>query len=223
MHFKLYRGYVKETNSLLERISQILTDGKITQEKEMLLCAQLKRRLGFERNAMVLHEYYFGNLKKGGSEELDSSSPFSKAVAASFGDYHRWKADFAGLGNYPHWKADFTGAEKARGAGWAICYQDPATDRLANRWIELHELGSVAGYHPVLVMDMWEHAFILDDKPAQRAKYIEAFFSNIDWKAVDQRLLKPKVETLEPRALISVRQPFSSLIRTPRPSPRLST
>ena len=59
---------------------------------------------------------------------------------------------------------------------------------MSNHWITLHETGNVAGFNPVLVMDVWEHAYILDYKPADRPKYIEAFFSNIDWAAVEERL-----------------------------------
>jgi Fe-Mn family superoxide dismutase len=181
MHFKLYEGYVKETNKLQEKISQILRDGKVDQE-EMPAYSELKRRLGFEYNGMVLHEYYFGNLKKGGSGLPDSKSSFIKAAAASFGSHNTWQADFTGIG-------------KMRGVGWAICYQDPTTDQLSNHWVSLHEIGNIAGYNPVLVMDVWEHAFILDYKPAERAKYIEAFFENIDWTTVDERLRRPAIRS----------------------------
>ena len=75
-----------------------------------------------------------------------------------------------------------------RGVGWAICYQDPANGRLSNHWITLHEIGNVAGFRPILVMDVWEHAFLLDYKPAETRKYIEAFFANVDWDAVEARL-----------------------------------
>lgn len=177
MHFKLYEGYVKETNNLQEKISQILKDGKVDQE-EMPAYSEFKRRLGFEFNGMVLHEYYFANLKKGGAGQPDAKSSFMKAAVSSFGTYDVWKADFAGIG-------------KMRGVGWAICYQDPSNQQLSNHWISLHEIGNVAGYNPVLVMDVWEHAFLLDYKPADRAKYIEAFFANIDWTMVEKRLLKP--------------------------------
>ena len=174
MHFKLYEGYVKETNNLQEKISEILKDGKVDQE-EMPAYSELKRRLGFEYNGMVLHEYYFENLKKGASPP-EAKSSFMKAAASSFGTYDVWKADFAGIG-------------KMRGVGWAICYQDPSNQQLSNHWISLHEIGNVAGFTPVLVMDVWEHAYLLDFKPAERAKYIDAFFANIDWTAVDERLL----------------------------------
>jgi Fe-Mn family superoxide dismutase len=179
MHFKLYEGYVKETNTLQDKISQILKDGKVDQE-EMPAYSELKRRLGFEYNGMVLHEYYFGNLKQGGSPKPDATSNFLKAVSNSFGSFEVWKADFTGIG-------------KMRGVGWAICYQDPTSDQLSNHWVSLHEIGNVAGYNPLLVMDVWEHAFLLDFKPAERGKYIEAFFSNIDWQTVEQRLSRPAI------------------------------
>ena len=66
MHFKLYEGYVKETNKLTEKIAEILRDGKVDQE-EMPAYSELTRRLGFEYNGMVLHEYYFDNMKQGGT------------------------------------------------------------------------------------------------------------------------------------------------------------
>ncbi len=94
----------------------------------------------------------------------------------------------SGFGNYENWKIDFIGVGKMRGVGWAICFQDPASHCLSNHWVSLHEIGNIAGYRPVLVMDAWEHAFLLDYKPSERLKYIEAFFSNIDWAAVETRM-----------------------------------
>jgi superoxide dismutase, Fe-Mn family len=174
MHFKLYEGYVKETNNLTEKISEFLKDGKVDQE-EVPAYSELTRRLGFEYNGMVLHEYYFGNMKRDGSGDPEKSSAFFRAAEASFGSYDIWKADFVGIG-------------KMRGVGWAICYENPANGRLSNHWISLHETGNVAGFNPVLVMDVWEHAFLLDYKPAERPKYIESFFSNIAWNVCDERL-----------------------------------
>jgi Fe-Mn family superoxide dismutase len=174
MHFKLYEGYVKETNNLTERITKFLEDGQIDHE-EMPAYSELTRRLGFEYNGMVLHEYYFDNMTQGGNVDPEKTSPFFKAAEDSFGSYDIWKADFVSVG-------------KMRGVGWAICYQDPTNGNLSNHWITLHQIGNVAGFTPILVMDVWEHAFLLDYKPAERPKYIEAFFSNIDWDTVEQRL-----------------------------------
>ncbi len=175
MHFKLYEGYVKETNKLSEKISEFIQDGKVDQD-EMPAYSELTRRLGFEFNGMVLHEYYFENLQTGGGTgDPNRTSTFLKAAQASFGSYDIWKADFVGIG-------------KMRGVGWAICYENPANARLSNHWITLHETGNVAGFNPILVMDVWEHAYLLDYKPAERPKYIEAFFSNINWSTVEGRV-----------------------------------
>jgi len=175
MHFKLYEGYVKETNNLSERIMTFIQDGNVDQD-EMPAYSELTRRLGFEYNGMVLHEYYFDNLQSGGGTgDATTTSNFLKAAEATFGSYDIWKADFVGIG-------------KMRGVGWAICYENPANGRLSNHWITLHETGNVAGFNPILVMDVWEHAFLLDFKPAERPKYIEAFFSNINWSTVDSRV-----------------------------------
>ena len=173
MHFKLYEGYVKGTNDLTERIAAILSDGQVDKE-EMPAYSELTRRLGFEYNGMVLHEYYFGNMKKGGGGDAAKGSTFRSAVEKTFPSYEIWRTDFVSVG-------------KMRGVGWAICYLDPKTGGVSNHWIELHETGNIAGFVPLLVMDVWEHAFLLDYKPADRPKYIDAFLSNIDWNAVEHR------------------------------------
>ncbi|MFN0108824.1 MAG: superoxide dismutase [Blastocatellia bacterium] len=173
IHFKLYEGYVTNTNILNDKIAD-LSHGDITAN-EMPIYSELTRRLGFEYNGMVLHEYYFGNLKTGGSGDPDKASAFYKLTEECFGSYENWKKNFLTVG-------------KMRGVGWAACYQDPTSGRLSNHWINLHETGNVAGFTPVLIMDVWEHAFILDYVPADRPKYIESFFQNIDWDAVNARL-----------------------------------
>src|SRR5262249_15676147 len=176
MHFKLYEGYVTNTNLLNEQIAE-LVKGDLTP-KEMPVYSELTRRLGFEYNGMVLHEWYFGNMKSGGgSGDPAAGSGFRKAAEASFGSYENWKKSFVSVG-------------KMRGVGWAATYLDPVIGRLSNHWINLHETGNVAGFYPILIMDVWEHAFIRDYAPADRPKYIEAFFSNINWAACDGRLAK---------------------------------
>ena len=173
MHFKLYEGYVKATNDLTERIAATLADGKVDQE-EMPAYSELTRRLGFEYNGMVLHEYYFDNMKRDGGGDAAKGSAFRTAVERSFPSYEIWRTDFASVG-------------KMRGVGWSIAYMNPATGHVSNHWIELHQTGNVAGFIPMLVMDVWEHAFLLDYKPADRPKYIEAFMSNVNWDIVDRR------------------------------------
>lgn len=174
MHFKLYEGYVEQTNLLTEQLYDMVKGGQV-DPNQMVTYSELTRRLGFEYNGMILHEYYFDNMKKNGSPDPDKDSPFAQAAQASFGSYDVWKADFATIG-------------RMRGVGWAICYQNPITGTLSNHWVSMHETGTVAGFKPLVVMDVWEHAFLLDYKPADRPKYIEAFFANMNWDVVNARL-----------------------------------
>ena len=172
VHFKLYAGYVTNTNTLNQKVIELTEQGKSGTPEY----SELKRRYGFEYNGMRLHEYYFGNLTPGGSE-LKENSEIGKAIIATYGSIETWKNDFFKVG-------------AMRGVGWAVLFQDPFTKVLSNHWITLHEEGNIAGFQPLLVMDVWEHAFLLDYVPADRPKYIEAFYSNIDWAAVEKRLLK---------------------------------
>lgn len=176
MHLSLYEGYVKAANALTGEISEFLKDGRVDQE-EMPAYSELTRRLGFEYNGMVLHEYYFSNVRKEASTMPSNDSAFMRRAVESFGSYERWKTDFVSVG-------------KMRGVGWAISWLHSSTGRLTNQWTSLHEHGNVAGFIPILVMDVWEHAFLLDYPPSRRGDYIDAFFANIDWKAVDLRILR---------------------------------
>ena len=175
MHFKLYEGYVTNTNTYNQRIADLIGDGGALDPTQVAAFSELKRRFGFEYNGMVLHEYYFDNMTKDGKGDPTTGDAFIGAAEKSFGSYETWKSDFVNTG-------------KMRGVGWAATYQDPTNGEISNHWINLHETGNVAGYTPILIMDVWEHAFIKDYAPAERPKYIEAFFSNIDWEAVSGRL-----------------------------------
>ncbi len=177
IHFKLYEGYVTNTNTLTQRIGELVTAG-LTPENTPAY-SELTRRMGFEYNGMVLHEYYFGNMRKQGGG--DPGAKFKAAVENTFPSFDTWRADFVGVG-------------KMRGVGWAVTYLDPMTGFVSNHWINLHETGNVAGFVPLLVMDVWEHAFLLDYKPAERPKYIDAFLSNLDWNVVDTRLGATKID-----------------------------
>lgn len=173
-HFGLYEGYVKNTNIVTEQLFEMARKKEVSGKD--LAYAELTRRLGFEYGGMVLHEYYFENIAPNGkgAPNKETKSAFEK----SFGAFETWKADFVAVG-------------EMRGVGWAILYQDPMTQRLSNHWITLHHIGVPSGFKPILVMDVWEHAFMLDYKPSERSKYIDAFFSNIDWDVIQRRLSNP--------------------------------
>jgi len=167
-HFTLYQGYVTNTNKLIDILATLLKEGKVGTPEY----AELKRRFGFEFNGMRLHEYYFGNL--GGNGILDKSGKLGTKLAKDFGSYEDWEKDFKGTGTM-------------RGIGWVILYQDNVTGQLFNQWINEHETGHLAGCVPLLVMDVFEHAFITD-YGLKRADYIAAFFQNLNWNEVENRL-----------------------------------
>ena len=167
-HFTLYQGYVTNTNKVLDTIAQMLTDDKAGSPE----FAELKRRLGWEFNGMRLHEYYFENL--GGKNPSDKASRIVKKMAEDFGSFEAWEKDFKATG-------------AMRGIGWVVLYQDLSNGKLINFWINEHDVAHPAGCNPILIMDVFEHAFMLD-YGLKRADYIGAFFKNIDWVAVEARL-----------------------------------
>lgn len=168
-HWNLYVAYVNQSNALKDELAKMRADG----QGAGLTYADRRRRFGFELCGMVLHEYYFGNLKANVS--ADVAPKFKAAVAEKWGSFDAWKADFSATG-------------KSRGIGWAVCAMDPLTGDINNHFIQLHEDGSVPGYHPLLVMDVWEHAYMVDHKAGGRPAYIEAFTSNINYAVVEERL-----------------------------------
>ncbi len=167
-HFILYQGYVTNTNKLLDTLDRMLKDGQ-TGTPEY---AELKRRLGWEFNGMRLHEYYFDNLGGKGGSGKDGN--LGAKLTSEFGSYEAWEKDFRATG-------------AMRGIGWAVLYQDVISSRLMNFWINEHDVAHPAGGNPILIMDVFEHAFMLD-YGLKRADYIEAFFKNVDWRAAEARL-----------------------------------
>jgi Fe-Mn family superoxide dismutase len=169
-HFKLYEGYVKQTNLIREQLSDMLSKG----QTDSVAFAELNRRLPFEQNGMVLHETYFDNLMPGGST-LTKGGDLERALIDQFGSVDAYKKELLAMA-------------KMRGVGWVLTVQDPSTGWLANRWVSLHQDGNIAGYRLILALDVWEHAWTVDYKPTERAKYLDAFFQNLCWETVESRL-----------------------------------
>jgi len=167
-HFTLYQGYVTNTNKVSDLLSQMLKDGK-TATPEF---AELKRRFGWEFNGMRLHELYFDGLK--GSGGLDRNGALAKKMEKEFGGIDAWEKDFKACGTM-------------RGIGWVVLYFDTTADRLFNSWINEHDVAHLAGCVPLLILDVFEHAYFTDYQ-LKRADYIESFFSNINWSAVESRM-----------------------------------
>jgi len=170
-HFTLYNGYVTNTNKLLELLASFLREEKISSPEY----AELKRRFGWEFNGMRLHEYYFENMSKD-NKRLNKNSMLYKKIVEDFGSYENWEKDIKGVG-------------AMRGIGWVILYYDKNAGKLFNVWVNEHELGHLSGASPILVMDVFEHAYMVD-YGLKKTDYIEAFFSAIDWDIVSKRFDK---------------------------------
>ncbi len=167
-HFTLYQGYVTNTNKVSDKLGGLLKEGK-TAEPEF---AELKRRFGWEYNGMRLHEIYFGNMAKSPSAK-PTDSPIGKKIAEEFGSFEAWEKDFKATG-------------ALRGIGWALLYFDRQSGRLSNAWINEHDVGHLVGNVPLLILDVFEHAFMID-YGLKRADYIEAFWKAVDWTVVADR------------------------------------
>ncbi|PIN74304.1 superoxide dismutase [Candidatus Woesearchaeota archaeon CG10_big_fil_rev_8_21_14_0_10_45_16] len=166
-HFKLYSGYVANTNKAIELLK--------TLEPGTPQWAEIKRRFGWEFNGMRLHELYFGNMNKEKSSLPEDSALFKKMVA-TFGSGQACHENFVNTG-------------KLRGIGWVVMCYDKQADQIFNVWINEHDVGHLAGCVPLLVMDVFEHAFVTD-YGMDRAAYIKAFIDAIDWKVVQERFEK---------------------------------
>jgi Fe-Mn family superoxide dismutase len=167
-HFTLYQGYVTNTNKVMDLLGAMLKEGKQATPE----FAELKRRFGWEFNGMRLHELYFENL--GGDGDPSKAPKLAKKAAALFGS-----VDLCAQ--------DFNATAAMRGIGWVVCYEDMETGLLVNQWINEHDVGHPAGCNPILVLDVFEHAFMID-YGLKRADYIQSFWKNVKWEVVERRL-----------------------------------
>ncbi len=174
-HLALYAGYVRQVNRLNEELAELRLRGRGNASHPEF--AELTRRLGFEYNGMILHEYYFSGLRPAADVMPPQDSKLANALTEAFGSVDQWQIAFKAIA-------------AMRGVGWVILFQDPVTKQLSDHWISVHQNGVPAGFKPLLVMDVWEHAFMRDYRATERALYIDAFFRNIDWEMVERRLEK---------------------------------
>jgi len=168
-HFTLYEGYVANTNKVAGILEEQRKDGSVGLSEY----AELKRRFGWEFNGMRLHELYFENLTKD-FKPVNLEGRLAKKIVEQFGSYDAWELDFRATG-------------AMRGIGWVILAYDKEGERLFNTWINEHDAGHLAGATPLLVMDVFEHAFMID-YGLKRVEYIESFWKAIDWDVVESRL-----------------------------------
>jgi Fe-Mn family superoxide dismutase len=168
-HFELYQGYVKNANLILGELERMTKEKRLDSPP----AAELRRRFGWEYDSIRLHEYFFENLAKS-AQPPDPASRLATRIREDFGSFENWKMDFEAVG-------------EMRGIGWVILYHDPLRNRLMNAWITEHDAGHFVACAPILILDVFEHAYMLD-YGIKKAGYIEAFFRNVDWNTVTSRL-----------------------------------
>jgi len=163
-HLKLYEGYVKHANLILEEVANR------DSEKDAYAIAEMQRRFAFEFDGMRNHEIYFTSFE-GGAKEI-SEGELKNKISDTWGSFDNWLARFKTIA-------------KTRGIGWAILYYDKNSDRLLNAWIDEQHLGHLNGCTPILALDMWEHSFVSDYYPSGKATYIEDYFANLNWEVIE--------------------------------------
>ncbi len=173
-HLKLYAGYVKHANLIIDKIKEMSADS----EKNAYPMGEMQRRFGFEFDGIRNHEYFFEQLE-GGASAFNPDGALSKKIAETWNSFDAWLAQFKAVA-------------LTRGIGWAILYYDKTTDRLLHTWVDEQHLGHLTGLDVILALDMWEHSYLFDYVPSEKKKYVEAFFENLNAGVVEARFEKAK-------------------------------
>lgn len=170
-HLKLYAGYVKHANLILEKIQELGQDAA-----HAYAVSEMQRRFGFEFCGLRNHEYYFEQIEEGAAT-LSEGSSLIEAIKAEWGSFDAWLARMKAIA-------------LTRGIGWAILYYDPVTKKLMNAWIDEQHLGQLTGLSFIFGIDMWEHSFVFDYQPSGKKQYVEDYFANVNWKIVEKRFIE---------------------------------
>ncbi len=171
-HLKLYAGYVKNTNLIIDKIGELMAD----PEKNMFMLGELQRRFSFEWNGIRNHEYYFKSLE-GGAKGLPKNSKLKVTIEKQAPSFDLWLASFKILA-------------MTRGVGWAVLGYDKKTEQFVHIWVDEQHLGQLNGIEWILGLDMWEHAFVYDFPTSEKKKYVEAFFENLNWEVIEENFSK---------------------------------
>lgn len=176
LHFTLYRGYVANTNKLLDTLSALRAEGKNAEPEY----AEMERRFGWEFDGMRLHEYFFESMSKTPAP-IDHAPQITAAIEKEFGSVQAWEKDFRSIA-------------AMRGIGWGIMYYDLVADRVFNVWVDEHNTGHLVGGALLLPLDVFEHAFLVD-YGAKRVDYINAFMQAVNWSTVEKRFIEARQKT----------------------------
>lgn len=165
-HIKLYEGYVKNANLIIEKMSTL------DSEKDPYIAGELFRRFSFEYNGMRNHEIYFSSLE-GGPMPFNPESKLGESLVKLFGSYETFVKEFSALA-------------LTRGIGWAVLWYDNKVEKFLASWVDEQHLGQLNGCYMILALDMWEHSYVADYQPSGKKQYIADFFENLNWSVIEE-------------------------------------
>jgi len=166
-HLTLYHGYVSKTNEITQKLAA--NPDLASANSTYSTYRALKRGESFALDGVILHELYFQNLGKG---ETSTGHHTVKMIEKYFDAFDKWKAEF------------IASALSAR--GWCILAYEQRTQTCRNIVLDSHDDGLVCGSYPILVLDMYEHAYFTD-YGTDKAKYINKFLDLANWDIVERR------------------------------------
>lgn len=169
-HKKLYEGYVKHANLIMEHGVEFAKDAE-SIEKYTYELGELQRRFSFEWGGMRNHEVYF-KLLEGGPRPAPTESKLYQDIIAQWDTLEIFVE-----------RMSMTAI--TRGIGWAMLYYDRTSDRLLVGWVDEQHLGQLADCQIIIALDMWEHAYVADYQPSGKKQYIADFFKSIDWTVAE--------------------------------------
>jgi Fe-Mn family superoxide dismutase len=175
-HLKLYAGYVKNANGILEKVPEYQGYTEADAFAPYVV-GELARRFSFEFNGMRNHEVYFASFE-GGPKALAAESPLRSAIAEKWGDFDAWLAKFKSI------------AATTRGIGWMVLWCDPVSKNLLDSWVDEQHIGQLQNCTMILGLDMWEHSYVADYQPSGKKQYIEDFFANINWEVIEKNYIE---------------------------------
>ena len=165
-HIKLYNGYIDNANHIYNIVEK---------HDDILVAQNLVKALSFEYDGIRNHELFFHQLIS--PKSIDNRSLFAKAIDEEYGSFQAFLDHL-------------TLISMSRGIGWTMVYYDPHSSHVFTTWVSEQQNGVLQNAHPLLALDMWEHAYINDFSATGRKEYIKSLITNIDWSVPEERYFK---------------------------------
>lgn len=158
-----YAAYVNNRNKITAQLDELRKKGDFGDLRGLKLAES------HNVSGMILHEIYFDCLGGKGGEPTGA---LANKISGDFGSFESWKKEIMAISS---------GAR-----GWVLMCLDPSDGKLHNFSVDFHDVGAVWGAMPIFALDLWEHAYYLDQGP-NKAKYIESFFKNLNWGRIGDK------------------------------------